>query len=446
MDKNVEAALSLHEDPKTTKWWRQEKELEQEEDQEADEEENEEYYEALSWEDKNWPLVLSGFVINILASLGSNNLGMLFMPRLLELGLSQRLMSGTMNISLVAANLLCIPATPLLHRWGCRRLLLLVGCVYSTAFSLAAIAFSMPGLFIATAIVAGSLQEVVILVVQVTVSRCFKRRRPLAVGMTGAGISINQIMGPPLIAFMQSHYNPRTVMLVISILMLQICVAASLMPSGSDHGGLQPANRLAMVRRREVVILCLVIAITSATMSTFSATVPLALLNNGCSPRDMVPYLSMSGVANLVARVAIGLLLCHLYTSSLVMRVSSALSAATIPVWFWCKRTFWRVAWLSLCRGSNGVVKGLISLVTLEVVGLQWQAEVLSLINLTTGIATLLVGQLTDLPQALTKSYASKFYTMTALLMMTQLLWQFLDVRTSEASPKYRQQTADRNS
>ncbi|MPC14859.1 hypothetical protein E2C01_007635 [Portunus trituberculatus] len=292
--------------------------------------------------------------------------------------------------------------------------------------------------------------------------------------MTGAGISINQIMGPPLIAFMQSHYSPRTVMLVISILMLQICVAASLMPSGSDHGGLQPANRLAMVRRREVVILCLVIAITSATMSTFSATVPLALLNNGCSPRDMVPYLSMSGVANLVARVAIGLLLCHLYTSSLVMRVSSALSAATIPgecmsttslslpshkhllprksdntvptVWFWCKRTFWRVAWLSLCRGSNGVVKGLISLVTLEVVGLQWQAEVLSLINLTTGIATLLVGQLTDLPQALTKSYASKFYTMTALLMMTQLLWQFLDVRTSEASPKYRQQTADRNS
>ncbi|MPC92405.1 hypothetical protein E2C01_087493 [Portunus trituberculatus] len=69
MDKNVEAALSLHEDPKTTKWWRQEKELEQEEDQEADEEENEEYYEALSWEDKNWPLVLSGFVINVSCSL-----------------------------------------------------------------------------------------------------------------------------------------------------------------------------------------------------------------------------------------------------------------------------------------------------------------------------------------------------------------------------------------
>ena len=153
----------------------------------------------------------------------------------------------------------------------------------------------------------------------------------MAVGVSSAGTSFNQIMGSPLIAFMQSHYSPRTVLLMISVLLLQICIAASLMPSDSDHGGLQPANHLAMLRRREVVTLCFVVGITNATMSVFTGTVPLSLLSNGYSPREIVPYISMPGVTNLVARMSIGLLVSCFSRSSLVMRVCSALTAATIP-------------------------------------------------------------------------------------------------------------------
>lgn len=64
-------------------------------------------------------------------------------------------------------------------------------------------------------------------------------------------------------------------------------------------------------------------------------------------------------------------------------------------VWFWCELPFWRVAWLCLGSGTSGIIKGMMSLVVLEVVGLHEQPEVLSLINLASGVATLLIGQLT---------------------------------------------------
>ncbi|KAK8376522.1 hypothetical protein O3P69_009867 [Scylla paramamosain] len=463
MDKDLEAALLLHEDANAIQSWKQEKELEhKEDDQEDDEEEDEEYYEALSWEGKNWPVVLAGFVINALLSgghgreqigaafrsdissqrsvlqmlspVGNNCFGMLFLPRLLELGLPPWLVTALGNVSLAVANLICLSATPLLHRWGCRRLLLLLGFVYSTAFTLAALAFSMPGPLAATAIVAGSLRELVFLVVQVAVSRCFERKRPLAIGVTAAGTSLNQIMGPPMIAFMQSRYSPRTMLLVISVLMLQICIAASLMPSGRGRGALLPVDHLAMVRRREVVLLCLVIAVISATMSVFWFTIPLALLSTGHNSREMVPYFSIPGLANFITRVVIGLLLCHLCRPTPLMRLCSTLSAVTISVWFWCERPFWRIVWLSLCGGCSGVTRVLISLVVLEAVGLQWQAEALSLISVTTGFATLLVGEVADLSRVLTGSYASKMYAMSAFLMLTQVLWEFVDVRASEPS------------
>lgn len=169
------------------------------------------------------------------------------------------------------------------------------------------------------------------LVVQVAVSRCFERSRPLAMGVTAAGTSINQILGPPLITFLYSSYNPWIVLLSVSALMLQICIAASIMPAGSERAALLPVDPLAMVRRREVVMLCLVLALSNSIVSVFSATVPLALLNTGYTLRDMVPYMCAPGVANLVAKVVVGVLLCHLGRASFVVRLNSALFAASIP-------------------------------------------------------------------------------------------------------------------
>lgn len=243
---------------------------------------------------------------------------------------------------------------PLLHRWGCRRLLLTAGLVYSAAFSLAALAFSTAGLFAAAAITAGvcvcwdgsgrigsrnsdkifptgSCRQVMSVVVQVAVCRCFQRRRPLAVGVTVAGGSVSQIMVPPLVAFIQSHYNPRTALLMTSVLMLHICVAAALLPSDPKNNAPLRVDYLAMVRRREVALLCMVVALSNATLAVFWATVPLALLDTGHNSHEMALYFSVVGVVTLASRVAIGLLLCHFYQPALVVRLASILAAATIP-------------------------------------------------------------------------------------------------------------------
>ena len=91
----------------------------------------------------------------MLAGVGINCFGILFSPRLLELGSSPGLVAGVANVTLAASNFLCLPVAPLLHRWGCRRLVLPVGLVYSAAFTLAALAFSMTGPFVMAAFIAG---------------------------------------------------------------------------------------------------------------------------------------------------------------------------------------------------------------------------------------------------------------------------------------------------
>lgn len=91
----------------------------------------------------------------MLATVGVNAFGVLFSPRLLELGSSPSLVSGVTSVSFGAGCVLCLPTAPLLHRWGCRRLAMPFALVYSVAFFLAAFESSRLAVFTGAAIVAG---------------------------------------------------------------------------------------------------------------------------------------------------------------------------------------------------------------------------------------------------------------------------------------------------
>lgn len=87
--------------------------------------------------------------------MGVNAFGVLFSPRLLELGSSPSLLSSVASVSLSAGCLLCLFMAPLLHRWGSRRLVMTIALLYSVAFFLAAHASSRLGAFAGAAMVAG---------------------------------------------------------------------------------------------------------------------------------------------------------------------------------------------------------------------------------------------------------------------------------------------------
>lgn len=239
-----------------------------------------------------------------------------------------------------------------------------------------------------------------------------------------AGGSLSQMVVPPFIAFMQSHYNPRTALLMTSVLILHVCFAAALLPADPKNNAPLQVDYLAVLRRRDVAFQCLVTGLVNATLALSAATVPQALLDTGHSSHEVALYTSVTGMATLAVRLMVGLFLCYCYQPVLVVRLACTLSAATIPgecpphypfshplhknclnptgyltehhvtVWYWSERLTWRAAWLSVSGASSGITFGLTGLVILEVAGLRWQAEALSFVYLSTGIATLLFGQL----------------------------------------------------
>lgn len=87
--------------------------------------------------------------------MGNNAYGVLFAPRMLELGSSPSLVSGITSVSLGAGYLLCVVVAPLLHRLGCRRLAMPFTLIYSVSFLVAAFAPSRLGVFAGAAMVAG---------------------------------------------------------------------------------------------------------------------------------------------------------------------------------------------------------------------------------------------------------------------------------------------------
>lgn len=91
----------------------------------------------------------------MLATVGVNSFGVLFSPRLLELGSSLSLLSSVASSSLGAGCVLCLFMAPLLHRWGCRRLVMPIALLYSVAFFLAALASSWLEAFAGAAMIAG---------------------------------------------------------------------------------------------------------------------------------------------------------------------------------------------------------------------------------------------------------------------------------------------------
>lgn len=166
--------------------------------------------------------------------------------------------------------------------------------------------------------------------VQVAVSRSYQQMRPLAMGVTAVGISVSQVVGPPLLAFLMGHYNLRTTLLLTGVVMLHLCLAATLLPSDPACDSSERLSYLVVLRRRGVLLLCLVIALFNAGLFVSWATIPLALFATGHSPHEVSLYLSVAGLANLVARVATSLLQGRCSRPLFALKVASAMAAVAI--------------------------------------------------------------------------------------------------------------------
>lgn len=165
------------------------------------------------------------------------------------------------------------------------------------------------------------------MVVQVAVSRCYWRMRPLAIGVAVAGNPASQVVGPPLLALLLGHYNLRITLFVTGVAMLCLCLATTRLPSGPPCSiSERPAGYVAVLQRRGSLVLFLVMALTYASLFVSWATIPLALFATGHSPRDVSLHLSLAGLANLAARAVTGLLhyrSCRPFTT---FRLASAMA------------------------------------------------------------------------------------------------------------------------
>lgn len=182
-------------------------------------------------------------------------------------------------------------------------------------------------------------------VVQVAMSRSYLQMRPLAMGVTAVGISVSQVMGPPLLTVLMGHYNLQTTLLVTGIIMLHLCFAATLLPSDPACGSAKQTSYMLVLRRRGVPVLCLMMAFIFASLNISWATIPLSLFASGHSPHEVSLYLSAAGLANLAARVAASLLQGHYCRPLIILRFGVAM--ATVAIF-----GEYLIYYLSLCAWS----------------------------------------------------------------------------------------------
>lgn len=161
-------------------------------------------------------------------------------------------------------------------------------------------------------------------------SRSYQQMRPLAIGVTGVGISVSQLVGPPLLTFLMGYYNLRTTLIVTGVVMLHLCLAATLLPSDPACGSSEGLSYSVVLRRRGVLLLCVVMGLIYAALNVSWATIPLALFATGQSPPEVSLHLSVAGLANLVARVATSLLQGRCCRPFFAFRVASAMATVAI--------------------------------------------------------------------------------------------------------------------
>ncbi|XP_075973919.1 monocarboxylate transporter 14-like [Anticarsia gemmatalis] len=176
-----------------------------------------------------WVVVLSSFVISMIADGISFSFGLLYIEFLDEFQASKSTTAWIGSL-FIAVPLLSGPVmSALVDRYGCRSMTILGGLISTLGFVLASISTTIEMMMITFGVIAGLGLGLVYVTAVVSIAYWFEKKRNLAVGLGACGTGVGTFIYAPLTQYWIDEYGWRGTILLLSGTLLNLCVCGCIM-------------------------------------------------------------------------------------------------------------------------------------------------------------------------------------------------------------------------
>jgi MFS family permease len=267
-----------------------------------------------------WVIVAAGGLLGCVAIGGMFSLPVLLQPIARDTGWSVTGVSGAMTAGFLAMALTSMIWGNLTDRFGPRPVVLTGSIVIAASLALASQATSLLAFQFIFGVMVGGATAAIFAPMMATVTGWFDTHRSLAVSLVSAGMGMAPMTMSPLVAWLISHHNWRTTMLIVSGIVAAIMIPVSLLvrrPPALDAAQSAPADGAAMpadmslgeaLRSPQFIILIATNFFCCATHSgPIIHTVSYAV-SCGIPMIAAVTIYSVEGFAGMFGRIAFGLL------------------------------------------------------------------------------------------------------------------------------------------
>lgn len=269
--------------------------------------------------DRNWSLVAAGAVLGCVAVGAVFSLAVLLGPMGAATGWSRAGLSGAMTLAFLSMGVAGFGWGLLSDRIGPRAVALAGSLLLGLACVLASRAASLLQFQLAYGVLLGVAAAAFFAPVIAATAAAFERRRNLAISLVSAGVGVAPMTLSPLVAWLISHYDWRTTLLIVGALAWTLTLpavwfvraapaAAHAATAASEASGAPPATMARALRSRPFIVLGLAyLACCAAHSGPIFHTVSYAI-GCGLPVTAAVTIYSMEGAAGLGGRLLFGTL------------------------------------------------------------------------------------------------------------------------------------------
>ncbi|PZC77733.1 hypothetical protein B5X24_HaOG203033 [Helicoverpa armigera] len=176
-----------------------------------------------------WVVVLSSFIISMIADGISFSFGLLYIEFLQEFEASKSTTAWIGSL-FIAVPLLSGPVmSALVDRYGCRSMTILGGIISTLGFVLASISTTLEMMMITFGVIAGLGLGLVYVTAVVSIAYWFEKKRNLAVGLGACGTGVGTFVYAPMTQYFIEEYGWRGTILLLSGTLLNLCVCGCVM-------------------------------------------------------------------------------------------------------------------------------------------------------------------------------------------------------------------------
>ncbi|CAB3253075.1 unnamed protein product [Arctia plantaginis] len=176
-----------------------------------------------------WVVVISSFIISMIADGISFSFGLLYIEFLEEFQASKSTTAWIGSL-FIAVPLLSGPVmSALVDRYGCRSMTILGGIISTLGFVLASISTTIEMMMITFGVIAGVGLGLVYVTAVVAIAYWFEKKRNLALGLGACGTGVGTFIYAPLTQYLIEEYGWRGTILLLSGTLLNLCVCGCVM-------------------------------------------------------------------------------------------------------------------------------------------------------------------------------------------------------------------------